>query len=93
MLLRWALNCMAFPLITFYIFSIDNDYEEKTLDQVKDFTGLLIIVELDNMIKFDDVVPNFDYLEQLQVVGPNEDNDHSDTKLRKFFREAVEFQV
>ena len=37
-------------LLSWIIFSIDPDGEENELDVVKDFTALVIVVEIDNII-------------------------------------------
>ena len=37
-------------IITWFIFTIDPDAEETALDLVKDFTSLVIIVEIDSML-------------------------------------------
>ena len=65
MKLRWAMNNFANPMIFYFIFTIDNDFEEKCLDLVKDFTALLILVDLDNMMSFEDPVPNYNIMEVL----------------------------
>jgi len=37
-------------MITYYIFTTDAENEETPLDQVKDFTALIIIVDIDNIL-------------------------------------------
>ena len=36
--------------VPLYIFTIDENGEESALDQVKDFTALVIIVDIDNLL-------------------------------------------
>ena len=82
------MNNFALPMIMYFIFTIDNDFEEKCLDLVKDFTALLILVDLDNMMSYEDPVPNYNIMEVLQVKGFKKGNL---TNLPKYFNKAVKF--
>jgi len=43
-------------MITWYLFTIDKEGEENVLDQIKDFTALVIVVEIDNvLVGFSDI--------------------------------------
>ena len=48
--IRQVITLMSWIVLSYFIFTIDIDGEETVLDQVKDFTALVIIVEIDNMI-------------------------------------------
>jgi len=44
------LNSLIMLIIPLFLFTIDEGGEELALDQVKDFTALIIIVNLDNVL-------------------------------------------
>ena len=67
LLVRWALNNLLAVMISYFIFTIDQDGQETCLDQVKDFTALLILIEIDNLVKFDNPVSNFDLNEAISI--------------------------
>ena len=48
--MREVITLASIIVITWYLFTIDAEGEETVLDQVKDFTALVIIVEIDNML-------------------------------------------
>jgi len=48
--LRALITLASIVIITWFIFTIDPDAEETALDLVKDFTSLVIIVEIDEML-------------------------------------------
>ena len=48
--LRMLLNSLIMLIIPLFLFTIDEGGEELALDQVKDFTALIIIVNLDNVL-------------------------------------------
>jgi len=50
MLFRFIITCGAMVFVPWYIFTIDENGEESALDQVKDFTALVIIVDIDNLL-------------------------------------------
>lgn len=47
---RFGYNMIAAVVIPFFILTIDEGGEETGLDLVKDFTALIIMVEIDNMV-------------------------------------------
>jgi len=47
---RELITHISLIVITLYLFTLDEDGEETELDQIKDFTALVIIVEIDNML-------------------------------------------
>ena len=47
---RELITHISLIVITWYLFTLDEDGEETELDQIKDFTALVIIVEIDNML-------------------------------------------
>ena len=49
-MVRQIITLMSWVVLSYFIFTIDEDGEETVLDQVKDFTALVIIVEIDNMV-------------------------------------------
>ena len=48
--LRAIISSWLMIMITYYIFTTDAENEETPLDQVKDFTALIIIVDIDNIL-------------------------------------------
>jgi len=48
--LRLILNMIITVVIPYYLFTVDADIEESRFDQVKDFTALMILVDLDNTL-------------------------------------------
>ena len=48
--MRAIISSWALFIITYYIFTTDAENEETPLDQVKDFTALIIIVDIDNIL-------------------------------------------
>jgi len=60
---RELITHMSLIVITWYLFTSDAEGQETVLDQVKDFTALVIIVEIDNMlVGFSDIC-----LDQLDI--------------------------
>jgi len=47
---RMTLSILIIFIIPYYIFTIDDDGEESRVDQVKDFTALIILIDLDNTL-------------------------------------------
>ena len=76
-------------MIVYFIFTIDNDFEDEVMDLIKDFAALVILIDLDNTLIFDDPVPNYDIYEELQVKGPKSGEDEN---LPELFMKSVEFQ-
>lgn len=60
---RQAVNMAALIAITIFVITTDEDGDETVTDQIKDFTALVIIVEIDNMLA---VCSRYTY-EQLQL--------------------------
>ena len=48
--MRLLISEWAMIIITYYIFTTDAANEETPLDQVKDFTALIIIIDIDNIL-------------------------------------------
>ena len=46
--LRVYISCLSTIAITIFIWSIDKDGYENVLDQIKDFTALVIIIQIDD---------------------------------------------
>jgi len=49
---RMTVNIIIFLVVPYWLFTIDAEGEETAVDQVKDFTALMIIVDLDNILAF-----------------------------------------
>ena len=45
-----TLSILIIFIIPYYIFTIDADENETRVDQVKDFTALIILIDLDNTL-------------------------------------------
>ena len=64
--IRWFVWFMCITLIPIFVITIDAEGEESALDQVKDFTALIIICDIDNIllaasgINFDDLEIEYD---------------------------------
>ena len=48
--IRHGISVVTLVILSFYLFTTDVNNEEGILDQVKDFTALVIIVDIDNML-------------------------------------------
>jgi len=46
--LRVYISCLSTIAITIFIWSIDKEGKENVLDQIKDFTALVIIIQIDD---------------------------------------------
>ena len=47
---RFIITLLSLCIVSYFCFSIDDKAEEDKLDLVKDFTALLIIIDVDNII-------------------------------------------
>lgn len=63
---RIAYNFLALYFIPYFIFTIDKNGTETGFDLVKDFTALLILIEIDNML----LSSKLDSVEDLTEVMP-----------------------
>lgn len=57
---RHVVSCWAVVIITYFVFTIDEEGAETPLDQVKDFTALIIIVDIDTILLNDFVHISFE---------------------------------
>ena len=48
--IRLFINAITVPIMFIYVFSIDNACEETKLELVQNFTSLLILLEIDNLV-------------------------------------------
>ena len=65
--LRFGYNVIAAVVIPFFILTIDEEGEETGLDLVKDFTALMIMVEIDNMVKSDEIDNLIEHISELPI--------------------------
>ena len=89
-IIRWIINNLAFPTILWFLFTIDNDLEERAFDLVRDFASLMILVELDNLMAFEDPVPNYDITENIKVIADKKKEE--EYNLDDAFKRAVDHQ-
>ena len=64
---RFGYNIIAAFVIPFFILTIDEEGEETGLDLVKDFTALIIMIEIDNMVTDSSIEHLSDVIEALSL--------------------------
>jgi len=70
---RFFITLSSLFIISYFCFSIDKDGEETPLDLVKDFTALLIIIDVDNIILgFADIKP--DHIGFVSILSTSDDD-------------------
>jgi hypothetical protein len=79
---------MVVPIIVWIIFTVDNDLEESSLDVIKDFTSLLIIIELDNMTQMYNPTLTEATTKHLQVRGQRHPEE-TERNIQEVFKKAA----
>ena len=62
---RFGYNIIAAVVIPFFILTIDEEGDETGLDLVKDFTALIIMIEIDNMVTSSTISTLVDHIQDL----------------------------
>ena len=58
--IRFGINGIALPTLIWFIFSTDLDHTYNIMNVVMDFTSLMVLLDIDNMVAFDINVKGFD---------------------------------